>query len=124
MATQLTEVIYEQADSLTPAADALVLKLQVATGLGREEALKAPIFADDDRALYKLQDASFLEDSQVRRAVFAREILKTWENAGSIELAPDFFVPVRATEKLPPMTPNLEVVEASLKADLGNLKTK
>src|SRR5690625_5763219 len=89
MATQLTEVIYEQADSLTPAADALGLKLQVATGLGREEALKAPIFADDDRALYKLQDASFLEDSQVRRAVFDRESLKTLENAGVIEIAPE-----------------------------------
>src|SRR5699024_9620081 len=32
MATQLTEIIYEQADSLEPAADALDLQLQTATG--------------------------------------------------------------------------------------------
>ncbi len=122
MATQLTEVIYEQADSLTPAADALGLKLQVATGLGREEALKAPIFADDDRALYKLQDASFLEDSQVRRAVFDRESLKTLENAGVIEIAPDFLVAVRATEYVPAHTPDLEDLEAVVKEELRHHK--
>lgn len=122
MATQLTEIIYEQADSLKPAADALGLQLQTVTGLGREGALNSPIFADDAQAVYKLPDASFLEDSQVRRALFDRQSLKSLENAGVIEIAPDLLVAVRATEYVPAHTPELNDLKVVVKEELRHHK--
>lgn len=122
MATRLTEVIYEHQDSLEPAADALGLSLQVAHGLGREEALNAPIFHDDDHALYKMPEASFLEDSQVRRAVFDRQSLKTLENAGVIEIAPDMIVAVRATEYVPAHVPELNELQTVVEGELRHHK--
>ncbi len=122
MATQLTELSYEHADSLEPAAQALGLSIRQAHGLGREGALTAPIFYEDPDALYQLEDADFLADSQVRRAVFDRQSLKSLENAGVIEIAPDLLVAVRATEYVPAHVPALDKIKTVVENELRHHK--
>jgi len=122
MATRLTELIYEQSDSLEPAANALGLTLYTATGMGREGALRAPIFSNDERAVYRLDDAEFLEDPQLRRALFDRQSLSKLENAGVVEIAPDLIVAARATEHVPAHIPALDELRATVENELSHHK--
>src|SRR5690606_30895099 len=77
-AGKLTDLVYDNPDSLQPAADALNLKLQVAPGIAREDAgEEAPDLFDDAR---------------VRQALFSSEVAREGRHSGVIELAPDRLV--------------------------------
>jgi len=120
MATELNELIYDHADSLEPAAQTLGLNLNTAEGLGREAAVRAPVFGE--HAVYRLDDAKFLEDPQLRRAVFDRQSLRSLENAGVIEIAPDLLVAVRATEYVPAHVPELDLLKDTVADELRQHK--
>lgn len=121
MATQLTELVYEHADSLDAAAQNLQLELKTASGLGREAAISLPIFGAD--AAFESDDVELLEDPQVRRALFDRQSLQNLENSGVIELAPDLLVAVRATEYVPAHVPALDIIEPLVRQEVQQQKS-
>lgn len=121
MATQLTELVYDNSDSLAPAAQSLQLTLNTASGLGREAAIALPIFGAD--AAFELEDVALLEDQQVRRAVFDRQSLQNLENSGVIELAPDLLVAIRATEFVPAHVPELDAVKPLVEQEVQTKKS-
>ncbi|GAA5233794.1 SurA N-terminal domain-containing protein [Verticiella sediminum] len=97
-ARQLSELVYDQADSLQPVADALGLELRTAEGIAREQ---APQGAPD-----------VFNDPRVRQALFSNEVARQGRNSGVIELAPDRLLAVRALKVEPAhVAPLAEVSE-------------
>ncbi|MCD0502916.1 SurA N-terminal domain-containing protein [Bordetella petrii] len=116
MATKLTETVYDQRDSLQPAADALGLKLRSASGITREGLLPAEQAGAD--AAVAGPDAALLDNPRVRQALFAPEVLRDKQNSGVIELTPDTMLAVRVAQVQPEHVPPLEKVSDSIRARL------
>src|SRR5690606_5223783 len=108
MATKLTETVYDQRDSLQPAADALGLKLRTATGIARDGLL--PAEQAGEGAAAASPDAQLLDNPRVRQALFSSEVLREKQNSGVIELSPDTMLAVRVSESKPEHVPPLEKV--------------
>lgn len=97
-ASRLTDLVYDQADSLQPVAEALNLEIQSASGIARDA---APAGSPD-----------IFQDPRVRQALFSTEVAREQRNSGVIELAPDRLVAVRAERVVPEHTSALaEVVD-------------
>lgn len=105
-AGKLTELVYDQTDSLQPVADALGLKVRTAQGIARDGAPEgAPeIFADP----------------RVRQALFSAEVARQGRNSGVIELASDRLVAVRAAQVHPAHVAPLAEVEDEIREQLAN----
>ncbi|MBO9357153.1 peptidylprolyl isomerase [Bordetella petrii] len=116
MATKLTETVYDQRDSLQPAADALGLKLRTATGITREGLLPAEQAGADAAA--GSPDAQLLDNPRVRQALFSPEVLRDKQNSGVIELSPDTMLAVRVAELQPEHVPPLEKVSDTIRERL------
>ncbi|WP_189609087.1 SurA N-terminal domain-containing protein [Pigmentiphaga litoralis] len=89
-AEQFTNLVYEQSDTLEPAASKFGLKLQTAEGVTRTAAPQAPNAAADIRS-----------NPKVLQALFSEEVLREKRNSGVIELAPNTLVAVRALKHQP-----------------------
>jgi len=101
-AGKLTDLVYDSADSLEPAADALNLKIQTASGIARDDpGENAPELFDDAR---------------VRLALFSAEVAREGRNSGVIELAPDRLVAVRAEKVVPAHSAPLKDVSDDIRA--------
>ena len=116
MATKLTEIVYDQRDSLQPAADALGLKLRTASGITREGLLPADQAGADAAA--SGPDAQLLDNPRVRQALFSPDVLRDKQNSGVIELSPDTMLAVRVAQVQPEHVPPLEKVSASIRERL------
>ncbi|WP_255592914.1 SurA N-terminal domain-containing protein [Bordetella sp. BOR01] len=116
MATKLTETVYDQRDSLQPAADALGLKLRSATGITREGLL--PAEQAGAQAAAASPDAQLLDNPRVRQALFSPDVLRDKQNSGVIELSPDTMLAVRVTQVQPEHVPPLEKVSDSIRERL------
>lgn len=103
-AGKLTDLVYDQIDSLQPAADALNLPLQITTGVTREA---TPAGSPEA-----------LSDPRVRQALFSNDVLREQRNSGVIELAPDLLVVVRAAKVVPAHVPPLAEVSARIREQL------
>ncbi len=103
-ASKLTDLVYDNSDSLQPAADELNLTIQRATGIARENAGQGTpdIFAD----------------ARVRQTLFSSEVAREGRNSGVIELAPDRLVAVRAEKVVPAHTAPLSDVSDAIRAQL------
>lgn len=110
MATTLTRLIYEQRDSLQPAADALQLQIRKADGIARTELLEGNTVPAADRPL--------LDNPRVRQALFSQEVLREGSNSGLIEISPDTMVVVRVDELKPEHVPALDEVQDRVHATL------
>ncbi|PWF25603.1 SurA N-terminal domain-containing protein [Corticimicrobacter populi] len=110
MATTLTRLIYEQRDSLQPAADALQLQIRKADGIARTELLEGNTVPAADRPL--------LDNPRVRQALFSQEVLREGSNSGLIEISPDTMVVVRVDELKPEHVPALAEVQDRVRATL------
>jgi peptidyl-prolyl cis-trans isomerase D len=95
-ADQFTNLVYEQADSLQPAADALKLKVQKADALTR-------------RGL-----APFI-NSRVVDALFSEESLKTKKNTQAIEVGTNTMVSARIVDYKPAAVKPLDEVKAQVR---------
>ena len=113
MATSLTKLVYDQRDSLQPAADALGVKLRTASGITRSGLLPAGQAGAD--AASASPDAQMLDNPRVRQALFTSEVLRDKANSGVIELAPDTMVAVRVQQIKPAHVPALADVKASIR---------
>ncbi|SAI54364.1 peptidyl-prolyl cis-trans isomerase D [Bordetella ansorpii] len=112
MATSLTKLVYDQRDSLQPAADALGVKLRTASGITRNGLL--PATQAGAGAASAGPDAQMLDNPRVRQALFGSEVLRDKANSGVIELAPDTMIAVRVQEIKPAHVPALADVKASI----------
>lgn len=104
MASRFTEVVYDEADSLQPAASLLGTEVRVVEGVRRDgPPSDAPEAFDDPRVV---------------QAVFDGEVLEAGRNSGVIELAPDRLIAVRAAEVHPAHLAPLEDVAGEIRNSL------
>lgn len=118
MATQLTKLVYDQRDSLQPAADALGIKLRTAAGITRTGLL--PAVQAGAGAAADSPDAALLDNPRVRQALFSPEVLRDKNNSGVIELSPDTMLAVRVTNMIPAHVPALADVQNVIRDRLTN----
>lgn len=104
-ASRLTELVYDQADSLQPVAEALDLEVRTAQGIARDA---APADSPD-----------IFQDPRVRLALFSTEVARESRNSGVIELAPDRLVAVRAERVVPAHTAALADVADDIRQQLS-----
>ncbi|ALM82544.1 SurA N-terminal domain-containing protein [Bordetella sp. N] len=116
MATKLTSLVYDQRDSLQPAADALGLKLREAGGITRTELLP-PEQAGANSAAASA-DSALLDSPRVRQALFSGEVLRDKQNSGVIELSPAQMLVVRAAGLTPAHVPPLDQLKDKIRAKL------
>jgi len=99
-ATDFTNLVYEQADSLKPAADRLKLEVRTAKGVTRTPAADAS---------GPLASPKFLE------ALFSADALRNKRNTEAIETAASTLVSARITQYSPAATPPLADVSAKVR---------
>jgi peptidyl-prolyl cis-trans isomerase D len=99
-ATDFTNLVYEQADSLKPAADRLKLEVRTAKGVTRTPA------AD---AAGPLASPKFLE------VLFSADVLRNKRNTEAIETSANTLVSARITQYSPAATPPLADVSAKVR---------
>ncbi|MVW80593.1 SurA N-terminal domain-containing protein [Bordetella sp. 02P26C-1] len=117
MATKLTEIVYDQRDSLQPAADALGLKTRTASGITRKGLLSADDTTGESPASAG-EDAALLDNPRVREALFSPESLREKLNSGVIELSSDKLLVVRVENVEPQHVAPLEKAEATIRERL------
>lgn len=116
MASQLNKQVYDQRDSLQPAADAVGLKLRTASGVTREGLLPADKAGPGSAA--DSPDAALLDNPRVRQVLFSPDVLREKQNSGVIELAPDTMLAVRVAAVEPAHVPPLDKVSEVIRAKL------
>jgi len=116
MASKLTDLVYDQRDSLQPAVDALGLVLRHADGITRDGLLTAEQVGADAAAASA--DAERLNDPRVRQALFAPEVQRDRLNSGVIELDPGVLMVLRVADVKPARVPELAAVADDVRARL------
>lgn len=99
-AENFSNLVYEQYDSLQPAADALGLQIQNSPWMSRADALK------------------FFKNDKLVNAIFSSEVLKDGRNTEAIEAAPNTLVAARVAEYKPAEPRKFEEVSESIEAFL------
>ncbi|HTD91017.1 MAG TPA: peptidylprolyl isomerase, partial [Burkholderiales bacterium] len=103
MAEQFNNTVFEQSESLKPAADFAKTTVQQSNWFGRNGA------ASDPR----------LNHPKLLQAIFSDEILKNKRNTEAIEVAPGTLVAARLLEYKPPVVRPFETVQAEIVARLS-----
>jgi peptidyl-prolyl cis-trans isomerase D len=101
VAESFTNLVYEQADSLEPAASKLKLNIETFDGLNKVPDAK-PLAAE------WMKNPKFLE------AVFSSDVIEKKHNTQAIEVAPNTLVAARIKEYKPAKTLDFEVVKSSV----------
>jgi peptidyl-prolyl cis-trans isomerase D len=96
-AENLSNLVYEQADSLKPAAEALKLAIQTSPWISR-----------------KAGAVPLLGNEKLLQAVFAEDALKNRRNTEAIEVAPGTLVAARVIEYKPSSLKSLDAVAAEI----------
>ena len=96
-----TNTVYEQADSLKPAADKYKLKVQAAESFSRAAPPRT------------------LSHPRVLERLFSDDALKAKRNTEAVEVSPGVMVSARVTEYKPQATKPFDQVEAEIKASLA-----
>lgn len=104
-AEQFTNLVYEQSDSLKPAADKLQLEVRVADSVTRSGLPAAP-------------DKPQVFNARVVEAVFADDAIKNKRNTQAIEVAPSTMVAARVVEYRPASVRPLGEVKAAVRQRL------
>lgn len=117
MATQLTNLVYDNPTSLEPAAAALGLELRSASGIARDRLLPAGLLGTENPAANS-PDASVLGDERVRRVLFSNPVLREGQNSGVIEISPDTMITLHVQEVTEPQVPALDLVKDRLREQL------
>ena len=116
MAGQLTNLVYDQRDSLEPIAQQIGVDLKKAQGLSRDGLLSDELFTRETPVTDDVQ--TILNHPRVRQVAFSEDVLRSGENSGSIELAPDTILALRVTKINPSVIPSLEVASPVIREDL------
>ncbi len=116
MASKLTSLVYDNATSLKPAAEALGLSVKEANGIAVDRLLPASLV--DGAAASASDDAAVLGDVRVRRALFSSQVLADKGNSGVIEISPDTMVVVRVGKLTAKHVQPLDKATASIREQL------
>jgi peptidyl-prolyl cis-trans isomerase D len=98
-AEQFTNIVYEQSDSLKPAAERLKLDVQTASNLARE-----PVAGN-----------TAANNPKLLAAVFSQDSIEKKRNTEAVELAPNVLAAARITSYSPARTLPLEEVKARVR---------
>ena len=116
MAGKLTNLVYDQRDSLRPIAEALNLKINTVKGLSREGLLSAE--QRDGSSMPTEAEQTLLGNPKVRQTVFSNDVLKEKLNSGVIELSLDVLIAVRVDALHPARVPALDSVSSRIRDTL------
>lgn len=116
MAGKLTNLVYDQRDSLQPVVDGLGLELRSAEGIARDGLLGADQAGKD--AASASNDAERLNDPRVRQALFSTDVQRDRLNSGVIELDPGSMIVVRVADVRPARVPELSEVAEQIRERL------
>ncbi|WP_159078824.1 SurA N-terminal domain-containing protein [Orrella marina] len=116
MASQLTNLVYDQRDALEPIAQQLGLQLKKAEGISRDGLLSDELFVRETEMTDDIQ--ALLSHPRIMQVAFSEEVKGTGENSGSIELAPDTILALRVTQINPSEIPSLELASPVIREDL------
>lgn len=95
VADTFSNTVYEQSDSLKPAAEALKLKIQTTDWLGKEGAFP-------------------FNSEKLRQAVFSDDVLKNKRNTEAVEVAPNTLVAARVADYRPAAMKPFDTVKDDL----------
>ena len=98
-AENFSNMVYEQSDSLKPAADKFALKVQESGWIGRNGGVP-PYFSN----------------SRMLQAVFSDDAIKNKHNTEAIEVSPNTLVSARVRDHKPASTPSLEELKGKISA--------
>lgn len=116
LATELTNLVYDQRDALEPIANQLGLELRSAQGLARSGLLPNELFL---RSIpLQAGQAEILNNPRVLQVAFSPEVFQEKLNSGVIETAPGSIVALRVEQVNPPSVPPLEQVKALIREQL------
>jgi len=101
-AEQFTNIVYEQSDSLKPAAERLKLEVQQAVNLGREA----------------VAGNTAVNNPKLLAAVFSQDSIEKKRNTEAVELAPNVLAAARITSYSPARTLPLDEVKARVREQL------
>ncbi|MBC7203485.1 MAG: SurA N-terminal domain-containing protein [Pusillimonas sp.] len=113
MASRLRDLVYDNPQSLEPAAQALNLDIKNASGIAPDRLLPAQRVKGN--AASASEDAGIFEDPRVRRALFSNALIAEKQNSGVIEISPDTMVVVRVNEVVPSHIQPLEDVKDAIR---------
>lgn len=91
-----SNIVYEQSDSLQPAAKSFGLQTQTSQWMGRDDAMK------------------FFKSDKLVNAIFSDEVLKEKRNSEAIEVAPNTLLSARVVEHKPSAARSFQEVAAPL----------
>ena len=103
---KFNEIVYQQADSLKPAADELKLTIQRSDWMGREGGKEKE-----------------LANTKIAEAVFSDDVLKSKHNSEAIEVSSGVFVAARVIEHKPEQIPPLADAQGKISAKLREEKS-
>jgi peptidyl-prolyl cis-trans isomerase D len=118
MAGKLTNLIYDQRESLQPIAAALGLEIRKATGLTREGLL--PQSQRANASMPSDTEQTWLGNPKVRQTAFSTEVMRDKMNSGAIELASDTILALRVSTLHASKVPALEQVVEQIRSTLSN----
>ena len=116
LAAKMTNLIYDQRDSLKPVADALGLQIKTANGLSRNGLL--PVSQGGSKIDESSIEATILGNPKVRQTAFSTEVFKDKLNSGAVELSPDTIVALRVSQINPARVPPLADVSEQIRETL------
>lgn len=99
-AEHFSNLVYEQFDSLQPAAEALGLQVQTSPLMSRADA------------------SQFFKNDKLVNAIFSEAVLKEGRNTEAVEVAPNTLMSARVVEHKPSTARTLEEVKAALETFL------
>ncbi len=102
MASEFNEIVYDQSDSLKPAADKLKLKIETAANVTRQP---NPALGAD----------SPLNNQRLLAALFSDEVVRNKRNTEAVEVAPNVLVAARIVAHKPASKRPLEEVSAEIR---------
>ncbi len=112
MAGKLTNMVYDQRDSLKPIADSLGLSVLRGEGISRE----GLISPEQKPGLNRTSaHEEILNNPKVRQQAFSSEVLKDKLNSGVIEISPDTIVALRVAAVHPEHVPALDKVSEQIR---------
>ncbi|AYR19602.1 SurA N-terminal domain-containing protein [Alcaligenes faecalis] len=121
MASKLTNLVYDNEDSLEAAANALGLTLKQAEGISRQGLIPASQ-VEGELAAANGPDAAVLDDNRVRQALFNAEALASRKNAGVVEVSPDTLIALRVIDVTDAHVPALDKVRTIAEENLRREK--
>lgn len=122
MATDLTNTVHEQRDSLQGVADRLGLQVQTVSGITRHGLLSKEQVGDKAAADTALE--SMFSLPRVREAAFSPEVFVQGMNSGVIEISPSELLALRVKDKVEAHIPKLEDVKTQVTARVVDAKAK